>query len=163
VQDGKEVPAANAEITFTGRIGNTKGGAFAPGTYRVDFYVDGWPLSSKEFTVEDDRDLGGLLRHHVGSMIGLVSGREVTLEINFRPRGDGSLQGDLIIHEAGYGVAPLEGRTDGFHVEFHSLLGRETYHFRGWREGNRLIGTYRASPSGADGRWSVQMSATPRS
>lgn len=161
VQDGKEVPAGSAEATFTGRIGNAKGGAFAPGTYRVDFYVDGWPLSSKEFLIEDDRDLGGLLRHHVGSMLGLVSGREVTLEINFRPLGDGNLQGELIIHEPGYGVAPLEGRTDGFHIEFRSPLGRNVYHFRGWREGNRLIGTYKVSPSGGDGRWSVTIRGSP--
>lgn len=157
VQDGKEVPADSAEATFTGRIGNTKGGAFVPGTYRVDFYVNGWPLSSKEFVVEDDRDVGRLLRHHVGSMLGLVPGREVPLEITFRPRGDGSLQGDLIIHEPGYGVAPLEGRTDGFHIEFRSPIGRETYHFQGWREEGRLIGTYTVSPSGGGGRWSVRI------
>ncbi|MEW6297117.1 MAG: protein kinase [Thermodesulfobacteriota bacterium] len=163
VQDGKEVPADSAEATFTGRIGNAKGGAFTPGTYRVDFYVNGWPLSSKEFVVEDDRDVGRLLRHHVGSMLGLVPGREVALEITFRPRGDGSLHGDLIIHEPGYGVAPLEGRTDGFRIEFRSPIGRETYHFQGWREEGRLIGTYTVSPSGAGGRWSVRIGGAPAS
>ncbi len=157
VQDAKEVAMNMNEVTFIASLGNSSGGAFAPGTYRVDFYVDGYPLSSKEFAVEDDRDVGRLLRHHIGSMLGLVSGREVALEINFRPQGDGSLQGDLIIHEPGYGVAPLEGRTDGFQIEFRSPLGRDTYHFRGWREGNRLIGTYTVSPTGASGRWSVQI------
>jgi hypothetical protein len=163
VQDGKEVPADSAEVTFTGRIGNAKGGAFVPGTYRVDFYVNGWPLSSREFVVEDDRDVGRLLRHHVGSILGLVPGREVALEINFRPRGDGILQGDLIIHEPGYGVAPLEGRTDGFRIEFRSPIGRETYYFHGWREEGRLIGTYTVSPSGAGGRWSVRVGSAPAS
>jgi serine/threonine protein kinase len=157
VQDAKEVAMNMNEVTFVASLGNSSGGAFVPGVYRVDFYVDGYPLSSREFAVEDDRDVGRLLRHHVGSMLGLVSGREVTLELNFRPQGDGSLQGDLIIHEPGYGVAPLEGRTDGFQIEFRSPLGRDIYHFRGWREGDRLIGTYTVSPSGANGRWSVKI------
>ena len=160
VQDGKEVAVESGEVTFTGRIGNSSGGAFMPGTYRVDFYVDGWPLSSREFTVEDDRDLTRLLRHHLGSILGLVSGREVALEIDFRPQGDGGLRGDLIIHEPGYGVAPLEGRADGNQVEFHSPIGRDVYHFQGWREGDRLGGTYRVSPSGKGGQWSVKITGS---
>jgi hypothetical protein len=163
VQDGKEVGLGDKDAVFTGRIGNATGGAFVPGTYRVDFYVNGWPLSSKEFTVEDDRDVGGLLRHHVGSMLGLVSGREVPLEINFRPQGDGVLRGDLIIHEPGYGVVPLEGRTDGNQIEFRSPIGKETYIFQGWREGDRLSGTYRVQPSGGEGRWSVKGAGGGRS
>ncbi len=157
VQDGKEVGQASKEVIFTGRIGNSTGGAFVPGTYRVDFYVNGWPLSSRSFTVEDDRNVTTLLRHLQGSMIGLVAGREVPLEVNFRPQGDGGLHGDLIIHEPGYGVAQLEGRTDGDQIEFHSLIGRDSYLFQGWREGDRLSGTYRASPSGGEGRWSVKI------
>ncbi|HEV8712524.1 MAG TPA: protein kinase [Candidatus Binatia bacterium] len=157
VQDGREVGAESKEVTFTGRIGNSTGGAFVPGTYRVDFYVNGWPLSSKTFTVDDDRNATPLLRHHVGSMIGLVVGREVPLEINFRPQGDGGLRGDLIIHEPGYGVTQLEGRLDGNQVEFRSPIGRDLYVFQGWREGDRLSGTYRVSPSGGEGRWSVKI------
>ncbi|MBI3301244.1 MAG: hypothetical protein HYZ72_04090, partial [Deltaproteobacteria bacterium] len=163
VQDGKEVAVEKKEVTFTGRIGNSGGGAFAPGTYRVDFYLNGWPLSSKEFTVEDDRDLTHLLRYHFGSMLGLVPGREVALEIDFRPQGDGVLRGNLTIHEPGYGVAPLEGHTDGNQIEFRSSLGREIYHFQGWREGDRLSGTYRVSPSGGEGRWSVKIAGGPPS
>jgi hypothetical protein len=163
VEDQKEVGQQNSEVAFTARLGNSSGGAFGPGTYRVDFYLNGRPLSSKEFLVEDDRDLGRLLRHHLGSMLGLVSGREVPLEINFRPQGDGALRGDLIIHEPGYGVAPLEGRADSNQIEFRSPLGRETYHFQGWREGGRLSGTYRVSPSGVEGRWSVKIGGGPPS
>ena len=157
VQDGKEVAAESKEVTFTGRIGNSTGGAFVPGTYRVDFYVNGWPLSSKNFTVDDDRNVTPMLRHHVGSMLGLVAGREVPIEINFRPQSDGALRGDLIIHEPGYGVAQLEGRLEGNQVEFRSPIGRDLYVFRGWREGDRLSGTYRVSPSGGEGRWSVKI------
>lgn len=55
VQDAKEVATEAGEVTFSARIGNSSGEAFVPGTYRVDFYVNGWPLSSKQFTVEDDQ------------------------------------------------------------------------------------------------------------
>jgi hypothetical protein len=160
VQDGKEVGVESKEVTFTGRIGNSTGGAFVPGTYRVDFYVNGWPLSSKTFTVDDDRNVSSLLHHHVGSMIGLVAGREVPLEINFRPQADGGLRGDLIIHEPGYGVAQFEGRMDGNQIEFRSPIGRDIYVFLGWREGDRFSGTYRASPSGGEGRWSVKLAGS---
>ena len=194
VQDGKEVKVNSKRTTFTGRIGNASGGAFIPGKYRVDFYVNGWPLSSEEFIVQDDRkgiqvadrdeqpwsglaegrpgrqastperpSIGPALRHHTGSLLGLVSGREVPLEITFRPQRNGSLRGRLIIHEPGYGVAPLEGQVQGSQIEFRSPLGRDTYYFKGWQEGDRLTGTYQVSPTRKDGRWSVRISERPAS
>jgi hypothetical protein len=198
VQDGKEVKVDSKQTTFTGRIGNASGGAFVPGTYRVDFYVNGWPLSSAEFTVQDDRNgtqiagaenrdgrprsgvvgggpedrrapatglpsIGSPVRHHAGSLLGLVAGREVPLEITFRPQRNGSLRGELIIHEPGYGVAPLEGQVRGDQIEFRSPLGRNTYYFKGWQEGDRLTGTYQVSPTRKDGRWSVRLSQRPAS
>ena len=183
VQDGKEVKVNSKRTTFTGRIGNASGGAFIPGKYRVDFYVNGWPLSSAEFTVKDDRNgtqvarsdagrqapaaggpsIGNALRHHTGSLLGLVSGREVPLEITFRPQRNGSLRGELTIHEPGYGVAPLEGQVRGGQIEFRSPLGRDTYYFKGWQEGDRLTGTYQVSPTRKDGRWSVRLSRRPAS
>ncbi len=194
VQDGKEVKVNSKRTSFTGRIGNASGGAFIPGKYRVDFYVNGWPLSSEEFIVQDDRkgiqvadrdeqpwsglagggagrqastterpSIGPALRHHTGSLLGLVSGREVPLEITFRPQRNGSLRGKLIIHEPGYGVAPLEGQVQGSQIEFRSPLGRDTYYFKGWQEGDRLTGTYQVSPTRKDGRWSVRISERPAS
>jgi hypothetical protein len=188
VQDAKQVEQEEKEVTFTARIGNSTGGAFVPGTYRVDFYLNGYPLSSKKFTVEDDREqvasreplppvreaprdeplpredrppprgnLASLLQHHTGSMLGLDGGREVTLELDFHPQRDGSLQGDVIIHEPGFGTAPLMGKTDGERIEFRSPTGRGTFHFRGWRDEDRLTGTYTIHPSGDEGRWSVKI------
>ena len=55
VHDAKEVASETGEVTFSARIGNASGGTFVPGTYRVDFSVNGWPLSSQQFTVEDDQ------------------------------------------------------------------------------------------------------------
>ncbi len=155
VQEGKEVSAKNRTVTFTGRIGNSSGGAFVPGRYRVDFYVDGYPLSSRHFDVLDDRDLGYVLRSHRGSMLGLVSGREVALEAHFDPQRGGVLRGNLVIHAAGFGAAPLEGSMRGNRLEFKSPVGKGLYSFQGWREGNRLTGTYSVAPYGMSGQWSL--------
>ncbi len=157
VQEGKEVSAKNRTVTFTGRIGNSSGGAFVPGRYRVDFYVDGYPLSSRHFDVRDDRDLGYVLKSHRGSMLGLVSGREVVLEAHFDPRRDGVLRGNLVIHAAGFGAAPLEGSMRGNRLEFKSPVGKALYSFQGWREGNRLTGTYSVAPYGMSGQWSLRL------
>jgi hypothetical protein len=193
VQDAKEVDEDAGNVTFTARIGNSSGGAFVPGVYRVDFYVDGWPLASRQFTVEDDRaelahtrteapptesdgakgedvlpptqrsGLEALLHHHVGSLLGLMGGREVDFEVDFRPQRDGSLRGVLTIHASGFGTGPLEGRTVGNEIEFRSPLGGAVFHFRGWRDENRLTGTYTVSPSGGEGRWSVRIGGGPPS
>jgi hypothetical protein len=189
VQDAKQVELEQKDVTFTARIGNSTGGAFAPGTYRVDFYVNGYPFTSKKFIVEDDReearvkepppapresplppresppsetpiprtDLASLLQHHTGSMLGLFGSREVELELNFQPQTDGRLYGDVIIHESGFAVSPLQGRINGNQIEFRSPTGRGTFHFRGWRDEDRLTGTYTIIPSGNEGRWSVRI------
>ena len=188
VQDAKQVDPEAKEVTFTARIGNSTGGAFVPGIYRVDFYVNGYPLSSKKFTVEDDREeavqresppppreaprnepppredtsparggLSNLLQHHTGSMLGLAGGREVTLELDFHSQTDGSLQGDVIIHEPGFGTTPLMGKTEGNRIDFRSPTGRGTFHFHGWRDEDRITGTYTILPSGNEGRWSVKI------
>jgi len=90
-------------------------------------------------------------------MLGLAGGREVSLELDFHPRNDGSLEGDLIIHEPGFGTTPLMGRIDGDRLEFRSPTGRGIFHFRGWRDEGRLTGTYTVHPSGDEGRWSVRI------
>lgn len=54
VQDAKEVSAEDEEVLFTGRVGRAAGGAFAPGTYVVDFYLNDLPLTSLKFEVKGD-------------------------------------------------------------------------------------------------------------
>ena len=95
--------------------------------------------------------------------MGLVSGRESSLDIDFRPQRDGRLQGEIFINEPGFGGAPLEGRTDGHKIEFRSPMERGTFHFRGWRDDDRLTGTYTVFPSGVEGRWTVKIGRRPPS
>lgn len=186
VSDHKNVERKMKEVSFSARLGNAQGSAFLPGIYRVDFYLDGRPFQSKNFVVRDDRreratpapstpspfpvatsrpsenasQASSVLR---GSILGIVPDREVALEIDFQPQGDGRVSGNLTIREPGYGHGLLEGREHGRRIEFHSAVGRETYHFEGWRDGDRLNGTYRALTSGGTGRWSVKASGSPSS
>ena len=54
IQDVKQVMAEEEEVLFTGRIGNSSGGAFVPGTYEVDFSLNDLPLTSQKFQVEEE-------------------------------------------------------------------------------------------------------------
>ena len=158
VEDGKDVSDKTAQVTFTARIGNASGGAFLPGDYKVDFYVNGYPLSSRKFSVRDDRDLAHILNSHQGSILGLGPEREALLEAHFQPHGNGALRGRLVIHARGFGAASLEGATQGNQIEFASKVGNRVYHFQGWREENWLRGTYRVGSSeDVSGNWSLQL------
>lgn len=183
VEDQKAVGAKTKQVSFTARLGNSNGGAFEPGVHRVDFYLNGHPLLSKEFVVEDDRTRQASLpsappsfpapqpaavSHSAtnvltGSILGIVPDREITLEIDLQPQGNGRVRGNLTIREPGYGTGLLEGRENGRQIEFHSAVGRETYHFEGLRDGDRVSGTYRALTSGGTGRWSVKVNGSPSS
>lgn len=183
VEDHKEVAPQNKQVAFTARLGNSTGGAFEPGVYRVDFYLDGHPLLSKEFAVNDDRvrsarapsspareplppssaSLTQDSQVMTGSILGIAPDREVELEIDLQQQGDGRVSGNLTIREPGYGTGLLEGRTRGRQIEFHSAVGHDTYHFEGMRDGDRLSGTYRSLSSGERGRWSVRANSSPSS
>ena len=158
VEEGKEVSDKAEKVTFTARIGNASGSAFSPGDYKVDFYVNGYPLSPEKFTVTDDRDLAHILNSHQGSILGLGPEREVPLEVHFQPHSNGVLRGNLVIHATGFGAASLEGSLQNNNIDFQSRIGNRDYHFRGWREENRLSGTYSVGSSeSVSGHWSLQL------
>ena len=158
VEEGKEVSDTTEKVTFTARIGNASGSAFSPGDYKVDFYVNGYPLSPEKFTVTDDRDLAHILNSHQGSILGLGPEREVPLEVHFQPHSNGVLRGNLVIHATGFGAASLEGSLQDNNIDFQSRIGNRDYHFRGWREENRLSGTYSVGSSeSVSGHWSLQL------
>ncbi|MGE0683826.1 MAG: serine/threonine protein kinase [Candidatus Binatia bacterium] len=184
VEDQKAVGVKAKQVSFTARLGNSSGGAFEPGVHRVDFYLNGHPLLSKEFVIEDDRTRTASLPPSTppsfpsprpaevsnqapnvltGSILGIIPNREVALEIDLQPQGNGRVRGNLTIREPGYGTGMLEGRENGRRIEFHSAVGRETYHFEGLRDGDRVSGTYRSLTSGGTGRWSVKANSSPSS
>ena len=54
VNDWKNVGPSDRNVTFSGRVGNSAGGAFLPGTYTVNFYLNGQYFAQKRFEVLAD-------------------------------------------------------------------------------------------------------------
>ena len=54
VNDFQQVSPSQKTVTFSGRVGNSRGGAFLPGTYTVNFYLNGQYFAEKKFTVADN-------------------------------------------------------------------------------------------------------------
>ena len=51
VADCQMISEDQKQVTFTGRIGNSKGGAFLPGNYTINFLLNGRPFTQKTFKV----------------------------------------------------------------------------------------------------------------
>ncbi|HTR61165.1 MAG TPA: protein kinase [Candidatus Binataceae bacterium] len=51
VNDWQNVAANQKTATFSGRVGNSRGGAFLPGTYTVNFYLNGQYFGQRRFNV----------------------------------------------------------------------------------------------------------------
>jgi len=54
VNDWKNVSPTEKNVQFSGRVGNSAGGAFLPGTYTVNFYLNGQYFAQKRFDVVAD-------------------------------------------------------------------------------------------------------------
>ena len=54
VNDFQPVSTNMKSVTFSGRVGNSRGGAFLPGTYTVNFYLNGQYFDAKKFEVVAD-------------------------------------------------------------------------------------------------------------
>src|SRR5260370_17123476 len=65
VNDFQTVRKTQQHAVFSGRVGNSAGGAFLPGQYTVNFYLNGHYVAQKKFRVVADaglpsaRDLSG--------------------------------------------------------------------------------------------------------
>jgi len=54
VNDFQPVSANMKAVTFSGRVGNSRGGAFLPGTYTVNFLLNGQSFAERRFQVIAD-------------------------------------------------------------------------------------------------------------
>ena len=155
VQDTKEVAPDAGEVTFSARIGNASGGAFVPGIYRVDFSVNGQPLLSKQFTVEDDQgdDLHRQDQRarttteqngpHTEAPLNMRGGPP-QLEprlISFTPQQD---EVALFLHQSRYFAVQIEIAEEArpslrydWTVNARSVSGREVFEFK-----DQPLGTY---------------------
>jgi hypothetical protein len=181
VNDYQPVSPSMKTVTFSGRVGNSHGGAFLPGTYTVNFYLNGQFFDAKRFEVLADAggpyatypggsgaigssmgsssmNSGSMLGPTVatGTISGLRSGGNPEMELRLRPQPNGFLHGELVIHQSGYGMTPIEGFVRGNHLQFQVPYGTETYYFEGQRRSDQLSGTFESTPSGERGTWTAQ-------
>jgi len=173
VQDVQVVNPADPRATFSGRVGNSAGGAFLPGKYTVNFYLDGQYFGRKTFSVVNDTAnpyaAGGgagvassaasstaiglempLLA--TGTIQGLAGHNSLPIELRLRPQPNGFLHGEMVVHLSGYGVTPLEGFVRGNRVQFEVPYGADTFFFEGERNRDLLSGTFRSN-TGQAGSW----------
>jgi serine/threonine protein kinase len=174
VQDVQTVNQTEPRAIFSGRVGNSAGGAFLPGKYTVNFYLNGQYFARKTFSVVNDAGIpyvrgGGssssarsaassapvslempLLAN--GTIQGLAGHDSVPLELRLRPQPNGFLHGEMVVHLNGYGVTPLEGFVRGDHVQFEVPYGADTFFFEGQRDRDLLSGTFHSN-SGENGSW----------
>jgi hypothetical protein len=181
VNDFQPVSANMKSVTFSGRVGNSRGGAFLPGTYTVNFYLNGQYFGAKKFEVLADAGgpyatypgSGGAIGSTMGSgssgsgsmlgptiatgtISGLRSGGNPELELRLRPQPNGFLHGELVIHQSGFGTTPIEGFVRGNHLQFQVPYGTETYYFEGEHRSDQISGTFESTPSGERGTWVTQ-------
>lgn len=172
-----------SRAVFTGRVGNAAGGAFVPGTYTVNFYLNGQAFAQRKFRVVADAGYGGSGGGYSGGAGGsgysggggysggsggfdtptLASGTirgiggfgSAPLELRLRPQPNGFLDGEMVVGMAGYGATQIQGFVRGAHVEFQVAYGVNTFDFEGARHGDTFNGTFDATPSGQHGTWTA--------
>ena len=140
-------------VTFSGRVGNSRGGAFLPGTYTVNFYLNGQYFGAKKFEVLGDAggpyatypggsgaigssmgtssmNSGSMLGPTIatGTISGLRRGGKPEMELRLRPQSNGFLHGELVIHQSGFGMTPHDEDERGKKLQFQVPYGTATYH-----------------------------------
>ena len=93
-----------------------------------------------------------------GNISGLAGQSSIPIELRLRPQPNGFLHGELVIHETGYGLTPIEGYVRGTHLSFQVPYRGETLYFEGEQNGGGLQGTFEGTPSGEHGTWTARPS-----
>jgi hypothetical protein len=173
VQDVQVVNPGAPRAVFSGRVGNSAGGAFLPGQYTVNFYLNGQYFAQRKFRVISDTGAPYAARGGGGSLgagatstaVGLempllatgtiegLGSHSLPMELRLRPQANGFLHGELIIHSASYGPTPLEGFVRGDKVLFQVPYKADIFDFEGQRDRDELSGTFRSDNSGQEGSW----------
>jgi hypothetical protein len=92
-----------------------------------------------------------------GTISGLASGGNPELDLRLRPQPSGFLQGELVIHQSGFGMTAINGFMRGDHLQFQVPYGTETYYFEGASNNDRISGTFESTPSGERGTWTARI------
>ena len=174
VDDIETIRSSQSRAVFRGRVGNAAGGAFLPGQYAVNFYLNGQYIGQRKFRVIADTSgsrggsSGGGSYGGGGGTTGFdmpmvatgtiqgIGGRSAGLELRLRPQSGGFLHGEMVVSLVGYGLTPIEGFVRGSNLQFQVPYGSNIFDFQGVRRGDALSGTFDAVPSGDHGTWSAQ-------
>jgi len=178
VNDWKTVSPDEKNVTFSGRVGNSAGGAFLPGTYTVNFYLNGQYFAQRKFRVlatagspyapassgpgstgggYPPPPVGGITGPTVATgQISGIGGGTAQMELRLRPQPNGFLHGEVVIHRGGFGSTPIEGFVRGTHLEFQVPYGTETYFFEGEQRAEQISGSFESTPSGQRGTWTTR-------
>jgi len=178
VNDWKTVSPDEKNVTFSGRVGNSAGGAFLPGTYTVNFYLNGQYFAQRKFRVLASAGgpyappSGGLGSTGGGGypapiagitgptiatgQISGIGGGVAQMELRLRPQPNGFLHGDMVIHRGGFGDTSIEGFVRGTHLEFQVTYGTETYFLEGEQRAEQISGSFESTPSGQRGTWTTR-------
>jgi hypothetical protein len=188
VDDIQTVKRSNDRAIFSGRVGNSAGGAFLPGVYTVNFYLNGQYFAQRKFRVVADAgtpysggstssggggSFGGSAGPSVasasssgletptlatGTIEGIGGGGSLPIELRLRPQPNDFLEGELIVHKAGYGPQQIKGFIRrGNQIQFEVQYGLETLDFQGSRQHDVLRGTFDSTPSGDHGTWTTHV------
>ncbi len=180
VDDVRMVSQKAKTASFSGRIGNSSGGAFTPGVYTVNFYLNGQYLAQRRFRVVSTTaslspGIGLPPAPSSGSFSsapppsldsptvasgridGLAGRDNVPMELRLRPQPNGFLHGELVIHAAGYGLTPIDGFIRGNHIEFQVPYGGRVLYFEGQRRREGMSGSFQSEPAGDRGNWSARV------
>ena len=185
VDDVRMVSDKTKTATFSGRIGNSSGNAFLPGVYSVNFYLNGQYLAQRKFRVVSTTaslspgiglpppssststgasGLSGAALPSLdsptvanGRIDGLAGRDNVPMEMRLRPQPNGFLHGELVIHEPGYGLTPIDGFIRGSHIEFQVPYGGRVLYFEGQRHREQMSGSFQSEPAGERGNWSARV------
>jgi hypothetical protein len=92
-----------------------------------------------------------------GTISGLHGTGNPAMDLRLRPQSNGFLHGELVIHQSGFGMTPIEGFMRGDHMQFQVPYGAETYYFEGQRRSDQISGTFESSPSRERGTWTARI------
>jgi hypothetical protein len=172
VDDVRNVPQTQKTVTFSGRVGNSAGGAFLPGAYSVSFYLNGQLIAQKQFQIMADAGPlplggagGGSMRTPLtsldspvlasGSINGLLGADGVPLELRLRPQANGFLRGELVIQKPGFGTSGIDGFVRGDRLQFQTVYGGDRIYFEGKRRADMFSGSFQDDSNRSQGTWTA--------
>ena len=121
VNDFQPVSTSMRSVTFSGRVGNSRGGAFLPGTYTVNFYLNGQYFDAKKFEVVADTGTSPYAGYPGGG------GGAIGSTMGGSPASSGSMLGPMIA------TGTISGLRSGGNPEMELAAAAAIQRLPAWR------------------------------